>query len=420
MTRRACPSTEQTQAWWTQMQAKGATKLYAVKDGSIYRLRAFTDNRKKCGEFSLGLRDKRLANRIVNSIAVTLDDDSPASVISKYIELKQKHAQTCREGKYATTSSLAASTEHSISTIKSRFNAHLIPFCRKQHITNIKDMFRREIISSFMDELYETVAISETSKSVMSATLALLRWYNNQQKTSLIDRKFDDAIKNWRSFFGDKRSRPKTFLRPEQIQAILHYDYPDDRTKAMFLFPLVCGLHYNEYIHLRWKDLNAKDANMQITVAKGGKTRMAQYPRIIQTFLTKVRLSRNSDISENDLIFKGYNQSRDLATYKALLQEITGSVGKDSASNCLRRSGCDLLERYKYGFGERQLGHTGCSKYAQRSYFNESNYEDVNAFWDAFYANSISTDKIIGIDNIRLMAIQTNGYCYTTATENAS
>lgn len=400
------------------MQSKDATKLYAVSDDGIYRLRAFREDRKKCGEFSLGLRDKRLALHIVNSIAVALDDDAPASVIGKYIDLKKNHAQICRQGKYA-TSSLAASTDHSISALKSRFNAHLLPFCKKRHITNIKDMFRREIIRSFMDELYATVAISETSKSIMSATLALLRWYDGKQKSSLIDGTFLEAIKNWRSFFGDKRSRPKTFLRPEQIQAILCYDYPDDQSKALLLFPLVCGLRYNEFINLRWKDLNAKDGNIQVNVAKGGKTRRAQFPKMMQDFLAKVRLSRPSNILDNDLIFKKYDRCRDLVTYKTLLKEIAGSEGKDSASNCLRRSGCDLLERHKYGFGDRQLGHTGCSRYAQRSYINEYNYDDVNSFWDEFYARCLNPDKIIGIEDIRLMAIQTNENRTVPATGTA-
>ena len=73
------------------MQKKSATKLYAVKDGNIYRLRAFTENRKKCGEISLGLKDKKLAQRIAVSMAVTIEDNSPASVINKYIEHLKLH-----------------------------------------------------------------------------------------------------------------------------------------------------------------------------------------------------------------------------------------------------------------------------------------------------------------------------------------
>ena len=43
------------------MRKKDTTKVYAVKDKGIYRLRAFTDKHQKCGEISLGLTDKRLA-----------------------------------------------------------------------------------------------------------------------------------------------------------------------------------------------------------------------------------------------------------------------------------------------------------------------------------------------------------------------
>ena len=128
MTRLACPSTEQIQTWWTQMQTKGASKLYAVQDDGIYRLRAFTANRKKCGELSLGLKDKRLANRIAVSMAVTIDDNSPGSVINKYIEHLKLHKKACETGRHILTT-LAQSAEHNIKTIKSRLSAHLVPFC---------------------------------------------------------------------------------------------------------------------------------------------------------------------------------------------------------------------------------------------------------------------------------------------------
>jgi hypothetical protein len=136
------------QNWWIRMQSKGATKLYAIQDGSIYRLRAFTDNRKKCGELSLGLRDKRLAQRIAVSMAVTIDDNSPASVINKYIEHLKLHKKACETGKYILTT-LAQSAEHNLKTIKSRLSAHLVPFCKKRHISDINDMYRREIIRAY-------------------------------------------------------------------------------------------------------------------------------------------------------------------------------------------------------------------------------------------------------------------------------
>ena len=404
--KRAYPSSEQVHDWWTRMQSMQASTVYAVSDRGIYRLRAFTDNNKKCGELSLGLQDKRLAQRIADSLETVLDDNSPASVINHYIELKLRHAKTCRDGKLS-HAVLAESTEHSIMTIKSRLNAHLIPFCRRHNISNINDLFRHEIIRSYMDELYQTIAVGDTARSVMATTLTMMKWYDGKvNATALMDSRFKDVIKDWRSFFGFKRSQPKVFLSPEQIQSILRYNYTNDRIKALFYFPLICGLRYNEFVNLKWRDLDAKNANMDVMVAKGGTTRKAQYPKVMQNFLKDVRKSRATGILDGDHIFRGYNRSKDLVIYKSLLKEIANIEGKDAASNCLRRSGCNLIDRYQHGLGDRQLGHSICSRITQRSYINNDDYSDVNFFWDTFHAICMEPDSIVGIDRIRQMAMR--------------
>ena len=402
----ACPTTSQAQDWWHLMRQKSATKLYAVADHGIYRLRAFSADRKKCGELSLGLKDKRLAQRIVNSLEIVLDDNSPASVIHQYIALKLGHAKACRKGKLAHMV-LAESTEHSIMTIKSRLNAHLIPFCRKHNINNVNDLFRHEIIRSYMDELYQSIPVGDTARSIMATTLTMMRWFDGKEPTTtLMDSKFREAIKDWRSFFGYRRSRPKVFLSPEQVQSILCYNYPNDRVKALFYFPLICGLRYNEFVNLRWCDLNVKNANMDIMVAKGGTMRKAQLPKVMQTFLSNVRKSRSTGILDGDYIFRGYDRNKDLAIYKSLLQSITGINGKDAASNCLRRSGCNLIDRYQHGLGDRQLGHSICTRVTQRSYIDNDDYSDVNFFWDTFHTICMEPDSIVGIERIRQIAMR--------------
>ena len=402
----ACPTTEKIQGWWAHMQKeKKATKIYPIKDGGIYRLRAFDDNRKKCGELSLGLRDKRFAQRVVNSLSIALDDNSPAAVVNKYIDIKLKHAESCRLGKHA-ASSLAESTERSIKTIKSRLTAHLLPFCVKRHITNISDMYRREIIRAYIDELYQTVAIGDTARSIMASSLTMLRWYDGQNDTPLIDRKFEDTIKGWRSFYGFRHARPKIFLSPEQIQSILCYRYPDDTTKALIFLSLICGLRANEAINLRWRDLHANEGNMDILVAKGATARKAQYPKVMQTLLKNIQQTRRTHNLPGDYIFNNTFRYQNLVIYKTFIKKITDIDGKDAASNCLRRSGCDLINRYQHGLGDRQLGHSLCTKVTQASYINNNNFDDINFFWDNFYEICMQPNKVIGVERVRQMAMQ--------------
>ena len=407
--KQACPSTEQVQNWWTQMQQKQATKIYPVRDGAYYRLRAFTDKRKKCGEISLGLRDKRSAQRIADSLVLdtATDDQSPAGTLNKYIDHLTKHANACKKGKYALTS-LSDSTEHTICTIKSRLSKHFLGFCRKRRITDISEIFKREIINAYIDELYENVAIGDTSRSIMASTLTFLRWYDGKQENSLMNTKFYEAIKGWRSRFGFKRSRPKVFLRPDQIQAILRYEYPDERIKALFFFPLICGLRYNEFINLRWRDLDYGNNNLDVTIAKGGTCRKAQFPKVMQEFLRKVKFNRSTGNLPGDKLFKEYDRNRDLGIYKTLLKEMTGVEGKDTTSNCLRRSGCHLIEKFKHGLGDLQLGHSICSRVTHKSYTDCNDYEEVNAFWDELYRKSQQPAPITGIEPNRIVAEQAN------------
>ena len=130
--RKAYSSTEQIHNWWNLMQSRQATSVYAVKDRDIYRLRAFSENKKKCGEISLGLKDKRFAQRIAISLAVSIDENTPVAVINKYIDHLEMHRKACQSGKHILTS-LAQSAKHNIQTIKSRLYAHLLPFCQKRH-----------------------------------------------------------------------------------------------------------------------------------------------------------------------------------------------------------------------------------------------------------------------------------------------
>lgn len=405
----AYPSTEQIQEWWNRMQDKQATRLYAVADHGIYRLRAFTDKREKRGEISLGLKDKMSAQRIADSLALDIatDDKSPAGALISYIDHLKKHANACKKGKYALTS-LSESIEHTICTIESRLRKHLLGFCRKKRITDISEMFKREIINAYIDELYENVAIGDTSRSIFATSLTFLRWYDGKQENPLMNTKFYEAIKGWRSRFGFKRSRPKVFLRPDQIQAILRYDYPDERIKALFFFPLICGLRYNEFINLRWRDLDYANNNLDITIAKGGTCRKAQFPKVMQEFLRKVQFNRSTGNLPGDKLFKEYDRNRDLGIYKTLLKEMTGVEGKDTTSNCLRRSGCHLIEKFKHGLGDLQLGHSICSRVTHKSYTDCNDYEEVNAFWDELYRKSQQPAPVTGIEPNKTVAEQAN------------
>ncbi len=385
------------------MQTKGASKLYAVQDDGIYRLRAFTANRKKCGELSLGLKDKRLANRIAVSMAVTIDNNSPGSVINKYIEHLKLHKKACETGRHILTT-LAQSAEHNIKTIKSRLSAHLVPFCKKRHITDINDLYRREIIRAYIDELKETTAISDTARSIMATTLTFLKWNDGKQEKGLMNTTFYEEIKGWRGIFGSQRKRSKLFLTREQIQAILRYKYPNERIKAMFLLPLTCGVRYNELVNIRWRDLQKDKGSMDITVAKGGTSRKAQLPKFIQEFLENVQRSRVSGILPGDYLFTGYDRNCDLGIYKSILKEITGEDSNDMASNCLRRSGCNLIEKYRHGLGDLQLGHSTCTRVTHRSYIDSDDYQEVNDFWDDFYRESISPKAILSLCTSRELA----------------
>lgn len=398
--KQACPSTEQIQSWWNQMQTNGATKIYAVKDHDIFRLRAYTNSREKRGELSIGLKDAKLAKRIANSLAITIDDNSPTSVISKYIDHLKLREKTCLSGKYVNTT-LAKSVKQNISTIRSRLTAHLIPFCQKKHISDIKAMFRREIIRAYLDELKESIAISDSARSIMASTLTFLRWYDGKQDYCLMDSKFYAEIKGWRGYFGDKRKRSKLFLSREQIQTILRYNYQNERVKAMFLLPLTCGVRYNEMINIRWCDLDMKKGNMKITAAKGGRTRKCQLPKFIQAFLVQVRENRPSGTLPGDYLFTDYNRNRDLAIYKKILKDITKEDCNDMSSNCLRRSGCNLIERHKHGLGDMQLGHSTCTRTTYRSYIDSDDYQEVNDFWDDFYRDSISQKPIMSLSTLK-------------------
>ena len=66
--KRAYPSSEQVHDWWTRMQSMQASAVYAVSDRGIYRLRAFTDSNKKCGELSLGLKQQCLPGKQTNKL----------------------------------------------------------------------------------------------------------------------------------------------------------------------------------------------------------------------------------------------------------------------------------------------------------------------------------------------------------------
>jgi len=405
--RKAYSSTEQIHNWWNLMQSRQATSVYAVKDRGIYRLRAFTENKKKCGEISLGLKDKRFAQRIAISLAVSIDENTPVAVINKYIDHLEMHRNACQSGKHI-LSSLAQSAKHNIQTIKSRLYAHLLPFCQKKHITDILDMFRREVIRAYLDYLKETQAISDTARSIMATTLTFLRWFDGKQEVCRMDTKFYTEIRGWRGYFGNSRKRPKLFLTSEHIQTILHYDYTDDRIKAMFLIPLVCGVRYNELINLKWRDLNQDKGNMNVMVAKGGTHRTSQLPCFIQDFLKEVRNSRRSGTLPGDYLFTGYDRSRDLTIYKTILKEITGESSSDMASNCLRRSGCNLIEKYRHGLGDLQLGHSICTKITYRSYIDSNDYQEVNDFWDAFYSGKLSPAPIMGKGSLNTEAKPSN------------
>ena len=74
------------------------------------------------------------------------------------------------------------------------------------------------------------------------------------------------------------------------------------------------------------------------------------------------------------------------------------------ASNCLRRSGCNLIEKYRHGLGDLQLGHSTCTRVTHRSYIDSDDYQEVNDFWDDFYRESISPKAILSLCTSRELA----------------
>jgi integrase len=169
----------------------------------------------------------------------------------------------------------------------------------------------------------------------------------------------------------------------------------------MFILPLTCGVRYNELINIRWRDLHIDRGNMDITVAKGGTSRKAQLPKFIQKFLEDVKKNRVSGILPGDYLFTGYDRNRDISIYKSIIKEITGEDCNDMASNCLRRSGCNLIEKFRHGLGDLQLGHSTCTRLTQRSYIDGDDYQEVNDFWDDFYRECMSPKPILHLSTSR-------------------
>ena len=398
-------TTESLSEWWNTMKQKGAEYLSLGREGKTYKLHARKHGEKqRLGQISLSTSDKKYADRILGLLLADETDTSPASVIRQYFEHKLRMVDVCQDNK----ESLRRFVEPRKKTAKtnlSRLTCHLLPFCKKFHIHDTRDLYQRKNIGLFLNFLTETVAEPATCVSIVKTTKAFLHWFDLPNEVPLATREFEEAIRGYNRIFAHKIRNVKTFLNDDDIRKLITYENGTPELKARILAHLVGGLRHNEIGGLRWRDLEPKQGYLKVTNAKGGVARCAQYPKCLQEAFEKIRRTRTKNIMQGDFVFtyRSYSQINDIIQQH--IREVCGVSGKDLGGNCLRRSGCHSINMAHPGLGDKQLGHANTSRITDTYYCDRTDFKDVNSYWDDVYDElTNSKGAIIGQEDPAIYA----------------
>ena len=367
--------------WWECAQAKGANYLRIVKSGRFYALEACKHGTKaRIAQKSIGTTDEKVAQITRSRLLTILESNEPDIVVEQYIQHKLRIAENCQGKKdYERLYIAHIKTEK---TNASRLKVHLLQFCKKFHIHNTRELYRRDTIGRYICYLQETVPIISTRRAIVTTTKAFLHWFDLEKQLSLINETFIKAFEDGCKIFGDKQDETKPFLSVDECKALLASQTIDYELRAMIVAHLVGGLRDMEVMGLRWRDLHEQQGYLEIRNAKGGIARFAQFPKVMQDAFNTIRQKRLHHTLGNDYVFSEVSYSIRNEKIKAFLRASIYIVGKDYASNCLRRSGCDWIDSEKPGFGDRQLGHSANSRTTEVHYHNRYNFRTVNQFWN--------------------------------------
>ena len=386
------PSTENIQEWWDLMVSKGADYPSPAMERGIYKLHARKHGvKQRLGQKSLGTTEKRIALHAIEMLLINSSDTSPAFVVKKYLDHLTKKIEACKNKedhlRFVQPRIKTAKTNYS------RLKCHLLPFCNKYRISDVRELYQRENVGEFLNYLDETVAESATCVSIVRTTKAFLHWYDRLSKNNLATLDFEDSIKKHNQVFAHKIRKVKTFLNNDDVLKIIDSTSGDPELDARILAHLVGGLRFNEIGGLRWCDLREKEGHLIVKNAKGGVARYAQYPKCLREAFSKIRKTRRKKIMPGDFVFTYGNFSKINKRIQSYIQEICGASGKDFGSNCLRRSGCHSINMAHPGLGDKQLGHANTSRITDTYYCDRTDFSDVNAYWDEICDELANTNK---------------------------
>ena len=377
-------TTESLNEWWELMKSKGAEFPSIAKEDGIYKLHARKHGAKqRLGQKSLGTTDKKIALHVIETLLIDTSNISPAAVVKQYHEHKLRMVDACRDKERHLRFVLPR-----IKTAKtncSRLKCHLLPFCNKYHINDVKELYLRENVGKFLNYLDDTVPESATCASIVKTTKAFLHWYDRTSKIPLATREFEDSIQGYSRIFAHKIRKVKTFLSDDGVRKLLTSKSEIPELKARILAHLVGGLRNNEIGGLRWQDLNKKEGHLIVTNAKGGIARYAQYPKYLQEAFEEIRRTRAKNIMPGDYVFTYHTYSQTNDIVQKHVQNVCGVSGKDLGGNCLRRSGCHSINMAHPGLGDKQLGHANTSRITDTYYCDRTDFKDVNSYWDEVY-----------------------------------
>ena len=367
--------------WWENAQAKGADYIRIVKPGRYFALEACKRGAKaRISQLSLTTADKTVAQNTRSRLLVLLDSREPDIVVGQYNQHKLRMAECCQgDRNYERLYESRIKTEK---TNASRLKAHLLPFCAENHIHDIRDLYRREVIGKYFIYLKETVKGIDTAKAIIKTTKAFLNWYDSTQESPLINRNYIEAFSNYSRKLGHKQHTVKPFLNDEQCKQILAAKIDDCELRAMIIAHLVGGLRDIEVLGLRWRDLHPEEGNLSVVKAKGGISRYAQYPLVMQEAFSLIQRTRLHNTLGNDYVFTQSSYGVRNDKIKLFMRNVVGVSGRDYASNCLRRTGCAAINHVYPGLADKQLGHSVNSQVTERHYSNPRDFRNVNRFWD--------------------------------------
>ena len=367
------------------MKQKGAEYLSLGKEGKTYKLHARKHGAKqRLGQISLGTTDKKYADRILGLLSADKSNTSPASTIRQYFEHKLRMVEVCQDNKESHRR-FVEPRKKTAKTNLSRLTCHLLPFCKKFHLNDTKDLYQRKNIGLFLNFLTETVAEPATCVSIVKTTKAFLHWFDLPNEVPLATREFEEAIRGYNRIFAHKIRKTKPFLNNDDIHKLLISKSESPELKARILAHLVGGLRHNEIGGLQWQDLDKKEGVLVVKNAKGGVARYAQYPKCLCKAFEEIRQTRTRNIMPGDYVFTYHTYSQINNIVQQYIQDVCGVSGKDLGGNCLRRSGCHSINMAHPGLGDKQLGHANTSRITDTFYCKQTDFRDVNSYWDNMY-----------------------------------